>query len=141
MVRKNAALLVALGLFVSAPPLTAIADDQGVHYEMQTRLAGAAQPGEVDGTLKITIFPSGIVQGQYFEGSQTGSHDVTGGVKGDNIWLHIAALNPREELQLTGTFKSGVLDMTTALSEAGDTAGQRGQVRTFTSVKTTQVSQ
>lgn len=137
----KAALLVAVGLFAFAMPSTVMADDQGVQYEMQTRLAGVAQPGEVDGTLKITIFSSGIVQGQYFEGSQTGSHDVTGGVKGDNIWLHIAALNTADELQLTGTFKNGVLDMTTTLSEAGDTAGQRGQVRTFTSVKTTKISQ
>jgi hypothetical protein len=137
----QAAFLVALGFCMSATPFTAMADDQDVRYEMQTRLAGVAQPGEVDGTLKITIFASGIVRGQYFEGSETGAHDVTGGVKGDNIWLHIAALNSADDLQLTGTFKNGVLDMTTALSEAGDTAGQRGQVRSFTSVKTTQISQ
>ena len=137
----QAALLVALGFFAFATPLTARADDKVVQYEIQTRLASVAQPGELDGTLKITVSSSGIISGQFYLASETGVHDVIGGLKGDRIWLHIGSLNTADDLQMTGTFKNGVLDMTTALNENGDTAAERGQVRTFTSVKTTQITQ
>jgi hypothetical protein len=67
--------------------------------------------GEYDGRLALTIYPNGIVQGNYFP-SDGGVRNVTGGLTGTSIWLDIGWLG---QLHLTGTFKNGVLETVAAI--------------------------
>ena len=92
------------------------------HYRFETRLAGRFSAGAYGGTLTLTIYPNGILQGLYRP--DDGSYrTVTGGLDGQNIWLDIGAMG---RLHLTGTFANGVLDMVAAIPGA--------ETYTFTSV-------
>ena len=83
----------------TAPPQT---------YTLQTHLTQQYHAGEYAGTMKLTVYPNGIVQGNYLP-SDGGTRIVTGGITGNNIWLDIGL---EETLHLTGTFKNGVLQAT-----------------------------
>jgi len=75
-------------------------------YELETRMVPKFGAGEYDGTLTLTIYPDGIVQGNYrpLDGD---FRPVTGGIDGRNIWLDIGQ---RGRLRLIGTFEHGVLN-------------------------------
>jgi hypothetical protein len=78
------------------------------HFQFQTRLYDQLHAGEYQGQLALTIYPSGIVQGNYrpYDG---GFRTVTGGLDGKRIWLDLGVDHP---LHLTGTFSNGVLETT-----------------------------
>jgi len=81
-----------------APPQT---------FNLATRYYDTSRAGEIDGTMKITVYASGIVNGSYQLADGGRSNDVTGGMQGKNIWLDIGGI--RHSLHLTGTFQDGVL--------------------------------
>jgi hypothetical protein len=63
------------------------------------------EAGEYDGTLALTVYPNGIVQGNYRP--QDGNiRTVTGGLDGRNIWFDIG---PSGRFRIIGTFENGVL--------------------------------
>ena len=76
---------------------------------------GDGSLGIVDGILALTIYPGGIVQGTYSLADQGGFRGVSGGLKGDRIWLDIGG--GMHAMQVSGTFRDGVLD--TVVIEAG----------------------
>jgi hypothetical protein len=80
----------------AAPPQT---------YTLQTHLTQQYHAGEYAGTMNLTVYPNGIVQGNY-RPSDGGTRIVTGGITGTNIWLDIGL---DHSLHLSGTFKNGVL--------------------------------
>lgn len=99
-----AGLLAALALPVaSRAATTSSAPPQS--YTLHTQLSDRFHAGAFVGTLVMTIYPSGIVQGTY-RPDDGGYRTVTGGVSGDQIWLDIGMERP---LHVTGTFKNGVL--------------------------------
>jgi hypothetical protein len=103
--------LAATGILASvAFPLSAraaattSADPQ--HYRLETVITQRYHAGEIDGTLTMTIYPSGIVQGQY-RADDGNVRNVTGGLDGERIWLDIGS---NGNFRLSGTFKNGVLE-------------------------------
>jgi len=99
-----AAILAALALPLSSTAATT-ATGSSHRYELQTRMVSQYEAGEFDGTLALTVYPNGIVQGNYrpLDGN---FRPVTGGLDGHNIWLDIG--NGRR-VHLIGTFEHGVL--------------------------------
>ncbi|MEA2689183.1 MAG: hypothetical protein QOD51_1790 [Candidatus Eremiobacteraeota bacterium] len=80
-------------------------------YTLQTQLTDSHHVGAYEGTLALTIYPSGIVQGTY-RPADGGYSSVTGGLTGKDIWLD---LGQRGRLHLTGTFENGVLKTVAAI--------------------------
>ncbi len=103
-----AALLAALALPVSSQAATTTSAAPQ-HYVFETRTTESYHAGEYDGTLRLTIYPSGIASGS-FQLSDGGIREVTGGVSGTHIWLDIGGTMHR--VHLDGTFKDGVIDAT-----------------------------
>jgi hypothetical protein len=104
-IAASAAIIATLALpLPSLATMTTNALPQ--RYRLDTRMVSQFEAGEYDGTLTLTVYPNGIVQGTYlpFDGSY---RSVTGGIKGRNIWLDIGE-NGR--LHLTGTFEHGILN-------------------------------
>lgn len=97
-----AAISTALVLPVASQ---AAASKQAEHYQLTTIITQQYQAGEVDGTLSMTVYPSGIVQG-FYRPLDGNFRTVTGGVDGRNIWLDIGM---NRQLHLIGTFDRGVL--------------------------------
>lgn len=81
------------------------------HYTLQTQLIESHHAGAYEGTLALTIYPSGIVQGTY-RPADGGFTSVTGGLSGKDIWLDLGL---RGRLHVTGTFENGVLRTVAAI--------------------------
>jgi hypothetical protein len=120
-----AAALAAAAALPLAAQATTTSNAGPQHYSLETRLTDKFHAGEFDGTLLLTIYPSGIVQGFYrpYDG---GYRSVTGGLNGENIWLDIGMMG---HSRVIGTFKDGVLN-TVAQIPGPD-------IYTFQSVQTT----
>ena len=104
----TASLLAALALPLSAQAATTTAA-QPQHYAFQTRTFDQYHAGEYDGSLSLTVYPSGIVQGLYRDADGGGFKQVTGGLSpGNRIWLDIG--NGADPLHVTGTFENGRLE-------------------------------
>ncbi len=78
---------------------------QPQHYAFQTELTDRYHAGAYVGTLALTVYPDGIVNGTY-RPDNGAFHTVTGGVEGTSIWLDVGSL---PNLHLTGTLQNGVL--------------------------------
>ena len=78
-------------------------------YVFQTRMTESMHAGEYDGTLRLTVFPNGIVSGT-FQPSDGGARSVSGGTSGTQIWLDIGGA--MRSVHLEGTLKNGVLQAT-----------------------------
>lgn len=104
-----AALIVAAALPLAASAASTTVT-QPQHYAFQTELTDRYHPGAYVGTLALTIYPDGIVNGTY-RPDDGSIHPVTGGVDGTSIWLDVGSLR---NLHLTGTLRSGVLRMAAA---------------------------
>jgi hypothetical protein len=99
-----AAILAALVL--PLPTLAATTATAPSHrYQLETRMVSQYEAGEFDGTLALTVYPNGIVQGQYrpLDGN---FRTVTGGLDGRNIWFDIG---PSGRFRIIGTFENGIL--------------------------------
>ena len=83
---------------------TSLSAPQTLTY--QTRLVQSFHAGEYDGTMRLTVYPSGIVSGT-FRNDEGGIREVTGGVDGSSIWLDIGGAF--HALHLDGTLKDGVI--------------------------------
>jgi hypothetical protein len=105
-----AGLLAALALPLASPAATTTSAEPQ-RYTLRTQLSDDHRAGAYEGTLMLTIYPSGIVQGTY-RPSDGGITDVTGGLTGKDIWLDVGA---RGRLHVTGTFENGVLKTVAAI--------------------------
>jgi len=114
------------------PAAPALGADAPKQLTLDTRFYNDARPGEVDGKIVLTIYPSGNVSGIYVpRGSLTGPTadlfprkgsgplDVSGGLKDDNLWLSIGGPTQPRSLHLTGTLKGQTLKMTASRSGPG----------------------
>lgn len=105
----------AAGAFLAALTLplasSAAVTSSPQSYVFQTRLIESFHPGEYDGTMRVTVYPDGIVSGT-FQDSDGGVRNVTGGLNGTSIWLDIGA---NHSLHLYGTFKNGTISATANL--------------------------
>ena len=81
-----AGIVAMLVLPLAANAMTPAAAPQ--HYNLETRIFSDYGAGEFDGTLSLTVYPSGIVQGNYHP-LDGGFRQVTGGLNGRNIWLDV----------------------------------------------------
>jgi hypothetical protein len=105
---RTAAAAAVLVAALAAPAASLAATTSSTppqHFDLQTRMVDTYRAGEFDGTLALTIYPSGIVQGTY-RPTDGGFRTVTGGLDGRNIWLEIG-MNGR--VRVIGTFEHGVL--------------------------------
>ena len=75
-------------------------------YNFETRIVPQYGAGEYDGTMRLTVYADGIVQGTYLP-SDGNIRTVTGGLNGRKLWLDIGQ-NGR--LRVTGTFEHGVIN-------------------------------
>jgi hypothetical protein len=110
-------LLALAALPLAAPAATEApgANTAPAQYTLPTRLVDRYGVGEYDGTLSLTVYPSGIVQG-YYRPDDGGYRTVTGGVDGKTIWLDIGSgFRP---LHVSGTFQNGKLRTVAALPGA-----------------------
>ncbi len=107
-----ASLLAALALPLTAQAATTTTA-QPQHYTLQTRTFDEYHAGENDGSLALTVYPNGIIQGTYRDLDSGGFKQVTGGLgRGDRVWLDVGnGVNP---VHLTGTFRNGKLETTVA---------------------------
>lgn len=94
---------LTLGLCAPALAITNGVGTEPTHLIYNTRLIPQYSAGEYDGTLRLTINPNGIVSGTYIP-SNGGPRIVSGGVKGDNIWLDFG-FNGR--MHVEGTIRNG----------------------------------
>lgn len=100
-----AALLAALALPLAAQAATtSSAEPQQLTF--QTHMTQAMHAGEYGGTMRVTIYPNGIVSG-WFQPSDGGVRSVTGGVDGDKIWFDIGGVH---SVHMEGTLRNGVID-------------------------------
>jgi hypothetical protein len=109
---RNAAIAAGLTAALLAPLAASAATTDGPaqQYTMHTRYFSPREAGEYDGVLRLTVYPSGIVQGTYRDEYEGGFKTVTGGLDRQNhIWLDIGGLRP---MRLYGTFENGVLRAT-----------------------------
>ena len=98
------ALAFALGAAVPAFAVSnSVTTGEPVHLVYNTRLIPQYNAGEYDGQLRLTINAEGIVSGTYLP-SDGGRKTVSGGVKGDDIWLDIGF---RGNWHVTGTIRNG----------------------------------
>jgi hypothetical protein len=104
-----AALLAALALPIASQAATTTSAGPQ-QYVFQTRTTQSFHAGEFDGTLRLTIYPSGIATGWFRPEDGGAVRDVSGGVSGTQIWLDIGGA--MHSVHLTGTFKNGVIDAT-----------------------------
>ncbi len=102
------ALLAALALPVGSQAATT-STSTPQSYVFQTRLTESLHPGEYDGTMRVTLYPSGIVSGT-FQDSEGHVRNVAGGFDGTAIWLDIGGT--AHTVHLDGTFKNGVISAT-----------------------------
>jgi hypothetical protein len=105
---RQAIMTAALGAALALPLAAQAATTTNAGPQsctLESHLAEQYHAGEYDGTLNLTVYPNGIVQGSY-RPSDGGVRTVTGGISGSQIWLEIGMEHP---LRLTGTFKGGVL--------------------------------
>ncbi len=101
----SAAAIIA-ALAVPLPSIAATTATAPSHrYELQTRIVSQYEAGEFDGTLALTVYPNGIVQGNYLPQDGT-FRTVTGGLDGRNIWLDFGSF---ARFRVIGTFEGGVL--------------------------------
>jgi hypothetical protein len=107
----TAAVVAALALPLASQAATTTTGAEPQHYSFQTELTDRYHAGAFDGTLALTIYPSGIVQGSY-RPSDGGATNVTGGLTGKDIWLDIGW---HGRLHLSGTFENGVLKTIAAI--------------------------
>ena len=105
MFTKIRAAVAALGLGTAllAPVATMAATEQPAHYQFDTKITTQFGAGEYDGTLRLTVYPDGIVQGYYRNLDDARFEPVSGGLRGDNIWLTLNLFGA----PITGTFKDG----------------------------------
>jgi hypothetical protein len=103
----TAGLLAALALPLTAQAATTTTTEPQ-RYTLQTRYFDQYHAGEYDGSLALTIYPGGIVQGTYrLDGGSF--RTVTGGLDaGNRIWLDIG--DGAFPLHLSGTFRDGALE-------------------------------
>jgi len=101
------ALLAALALPIASQAATTT-NASPQRYVFQTRMTESLHAGEYDGTLRLTVYPSGIVSGT-FQPSDGGARTVSGGMSGTQIWLDIGM---QRSVHLEGTLKNGVLQAT-----------------------------
>jgi hypothetical protein len=99
-------LALAFALGAAAPALAvsnSVTTGDPVHLVYNTRLIPQYDAGEYDGQLRLTITAGGIVSGTYLP-SDGGVRVVSGGAKGDNIWLDIGF---KGNWHITGTIRNG----------------------------------
>jgi hypothetical protein len=98
------ALVTGLGLLSGLPAQAAtVLGHTPVHLELRSVMTSRLAVGELDGTLSLTIDPSGIVRGIYRPA--TGSFEtVTGNTDGQRIWLDIGSGG---DIRVNGTLKDG----------------------------------
>jgi hypothetical protein len=106
----TAGILTAFALPLAARAATTTST-QPQRYTLHTQLTDQYHAGAYEGTLALTIYPDGIVQGTY-RPSDGRITSVTGGLTGKNIWLDIG---PAGRLHLNGTFENGVLKTVAAI--------------------------
>jgi hypothetical protein len=117
-----AGLLAALAvpLASSAQTTTTTTTALPQRYTMQTQYFDDWNAGAYVGTLALTVYPSGVVQGTYHDASAGGFKTVVGGLdEKSHIWLDIG--NGAEPLRLYGTFKDGVLKTIARATSAANT--------------------
>lgn len=105
-----AGILAALALPVGACAATT-SNAPPQKYDLQTQLVDRYHAGVFEGRLVLTVYPDGIVQGNY-RPADGGVRSVTGGIDGTSIWLDLGTQQP---LHLTGTLQNGVLKTTAEL--------------------------
>lgn len=105
---RTAAATAGLLAMLSVPAAAWADASAPQHYQLKTCEVIERQAGEFDGILALTIYPGGIVQGTYSLADQGGFRGVSGGLKGDRIWLDIGG--GMHAMQVSGTFRDGVLD-------------------------------
>jgi hypothetical protein len=106
----TAATLAAAALPLASPAATTTSAAPQ-HYTFQTQLTDGNHVGAYEGTLALTIYPNGIVQGTY-RPADGGFSSVTGGLTGKDIWLDLGL---RGRFHVTGTFENGVLRTVAAI--------------------------
>jgi hypothetical protein len=95
---------LALGAGSTASAATALSHTP-VHLELRSVMTPLLTVGEFDGTLSLTIDPSGVVSGTYRP--STGSFQiVAGGTDGRRIWLDIGSGG---SIRVSGTLTDGTI--------------------------------
>jgi hypothetical protein len=112
MVRTTILAILLLGMAPAAFAATSQQGGAAQSFTFPTRYYDTARPGDIDGRLIITVYPSGIVNGFYLSSDVGRPVDVVGGVNGKAIWLNIGGADRSNPLHLTGTFENGVLNAT-----------------------------
>jgi hypothetical protein len=112
MVRTTIFAILLLGMAPAAFAATSQQGGAAQTFTFPTRYYDTARPGDIDGRLNITVYPSGIVNGFYLSSDSGRPVDVVGGVNGKTIWLNIGGADRVNPLHLTGTFENGVLNAT-----------------------------
>ncbi len=124
----RAAASAAILAFGTIPVAAGATSAQPQTLQLQTALTELyGSPFPYTGTLRLTIYPNGIVHGYYMptDGSW---QNVTGGITGNRIWLDLGPLNGAD-VQITGVIMgshitgSALVGMTQYRFEAGPLTG------------------
>jgi hypothetical protein len=109
MKARAIATLTVLALTAAFAPLTALpATAPAMSYDLNTREYDPISAGEYDGRLRLSISADGIVYGSFMD---TEGHisQVTGGMKGEKIWLIIGNGDRLQNHYFNGTLVDGKL--------------------------------
>ena len=101
-----ASAILASAALPAAASAASVTNAPPQHYAFQTQLTDRFHPGAYTGTLTLTVYPDGIVNGVY-RADDGAVREVVGGIDGTSIWLDVDASVRR--LHLIGTLQNGVL--------------------------------
>jgi hypothetical protein len=106
--RTTAAVILAAALIL--PAAANAAQPANRTLVLQSHLPQALRGGEIDGTMRLTLTPEGIISGTY-QNADTGQiSNVTGGVdSGNKLWLEVGGLG---HYHFTGTLAGTTIDAT-----------------------------
>jgi hypothetical protein len=109
MKARAIATLSILALAAAFAPLTALpVPAPAISYDLNTREYDPTTAGEYDGRLRLSISADGIVSGSFLN-TEGQIYEVTGGMKGDTIWLLIGNGNRIQNHYFNGTLVDGKL--------------------------------
>ncbi len=109
MKARSIATLALLALTAAFVPLAGLpAPAPAMRYDLNTREFDPNSAGEYDGRLRLSISADGIVWGSFMT-TEGRLSQVTGGIKGEKIWLVIGNGNRLENHSFNGTFVDGRL--------------------------------
>jgi hypothetical protein len=120
---KNTIRAAVAAIALTAIPAAALAASttSGPDHTYQLTTVESQQygVGVVDGRMRVTIRPDGILQGTYQNEDDGLPHNVSGGVDADgSVWFEIG--NGPDATRYVGTFHDGTLHTTLQASSNSD---------------------